>query len=100
MVPNYWVSALREQGDLTKKVSKEIRTALDRPDLTQDQALSICDLVEMGAGTFDRFIRSAKQQNLSPQYYEAAKILADIWDALALDASSKLKAMEDRVPNS
>jgi hypothetical protein len=26
--------------------------------------------------------------------------LADIWDALALDASSKLKAMEDRVPNS
>jgi hypothetical protein len=95
-----WMVALREQGDLAKSVSREIRTVLDRPDLTLEQARNICGLVKMGAETFDRFIRSARQQNLSPAYYETAKILADIWDALALDASSKLNIMEDRVRDS
>jgi hypothetical protein len=42
--------------------------------------------------------RSAKGQNLSPGYYAAAKILADIWYALALDASSKLNVLEERAP--
>ena len=97
MVIDYWVSALRKQGGLTKAVSKEIRTALDRPDLTLDQVRSICSLVELGAGTFDRFNRSPKQRNLSPGYYGAAHILEDIWHALALDASSKLKEMDARV---
>jgi hypothetical protein len=82
---------------LAKSVSKEIRIALGRPDLTLEQARNVCGLVKMGADTFDRFIRTARQQNLSPGYYETAKILADIWDALALDASSKLNVMEDRL---
>jgi hypothetical protein len=93
-----WIAALREQGDLAKRVSKEIRAALDRPDLTLDQARRICGLVEMGADTFDRFLRSAKGQNLSPGYYAAATILADIWYALALDASSKLNILEENAP--
>jgi hypothetical protein len=52
----------------------------------------------MGADTFDRFLRSAKGQNLSPGYYAAATILADIWYALALDASSKLNILEENAP--
>jgi hypothetical protein len=91
-----WMAALREQGDFAKRASNEIRTALDRHDLTLDQAKSICGLVEVGNDTFDRFIRTAKAQNLNPGYYEAANILKDIWSALALDASHKLETMEDR----
>jgi hypothetical protein len=92
-----WMVALREQGDLAKSVSREIRTVLDRPDLTLEQARNVSGLVRMGADTFDRFIRSARQHNLSPGYYETAKILTDMWKALALDASSKLDVMEDRL---
>jgi hypothetical protein len=91
-----WMAALREQGDFAKRATKEIRAALDRDDLTLDQARSICGLVDVGNDTFDRFIRSAKAQNLGLGYYEAASILKDIWSALALDASHKRKIMEDR----
>ena len=92
-----WMAALRQQGDFAKRASREIRAALDRPDLTLDQARSICGLVEMGADTFDRFLRSAKGQNLAVDYYEAAQILANIWQALALDVASKLDVIEARV---
>jgi hypothetical protein len=95
-----WIVALREQGDLAKSVSREIRIVLDRADLMPEQARNVCGLVSMGADTFDRFIRAARQQNLSPGYYETAKILADIWQALALDASSKLNAIEGRLRDS
>jgi hypothetical protein len=91
-----WMAALREQGDFAKRATKEIRTALDRDDLTLEQARSICGLIDVGNDTFDRFIRSAKAQTLDLGYYEAANILKDIWCALALDASQKLKIMEDR----
>jgi len=93
-----WVAALREQGDIVGRVSRETRNALDRPDLTLDQAKQICGLVEMGMNTFERFIGSAREQNLSPGYYVAAQILTDRWYALALDASSRLEAMENREP--
>lgn len=94
-----WMAALREQGDFAKRASREIRAARDRPDLTLDQARSICGLVEMGIDTFDRSLRSAKGQDLAAGYYEAAQLLANIWHALALDAASKLKVMENPVPD-
>jgi hypothetical protein len=94
-----WMAALRQQGDFAKRASREIRAALDRPDLTLNQARSICGLVEMGSDTFDRFLRSAKGQDLAMGYYEAAQILANVWQALAFDAASKLKAIENHVPD-
>jgi len=93
-----WVAALREQDDLVGRVSRETRNALDRPDLTLDQAKRICGLVEMGMNTFEQFIDSATGQNLSPGYYVAAQVLTDRWYALALDASSRLQIMEERKP--
>jgi len=88
-----WVAALRVQDDLAKNVAKEIRKALDRPDLTPDQAKRICDLVDLGLERFERFIASAAEQNLSPSYYAALHILTDKWHALALEASSRFESL-------
>jgi hypothetical protein len=91
-----WIAALRQQGDLTKKVSKDIRIAIDHPNLTLDQAVRIHGMVELGARTFAQFVHSANAQNLPGLYYEAAGILENIWSTLAEDAMNKILILRER----
>ena len=93
-----WIAALRQQGDLAKKVSKDIRIALNHPNLTLEQATRLHGMVELGAHTFEQFIHSAKAQNLHGLYYEAGRILEDIWSTLVQDAATKVRLLREVDP--
>jgi hypothetical protein len=47
-------------------------------------------MVEVGTRTFAQFMHSAKAQDLSHLYYDAARILEDIWSALVAEATTKM----------
>ncbi len=93
-----WISILTEQGDLAKRMARDVPIALGHPKLTLDQASRLHNAVEDGAQKFDQVVLAMEQEDLDDALLEAAEALEDIWSGLCIATANKVRTMQGLAP--
>lgn len=93
-----WIATLREQGDIAKRLAKDVPMALSDTSLTLDQASRLNGIVENGSKAFDRIVVDMQEHDLDASLFEAADALENIWCELSVATANKVRSMQGLTP--
>ncbi len=92
---NDWLARLKGHADLVQRLVKEIPKALDKPNLSLDQATRLHAVIEKGARDFDEVRELMDELELDESYNRAADSLAKIWLHLSSASEERVRALQD-----
>lgn len=92
---NDWLVRLKGHADLVQRLVKEIPKALDKPNLSLDQATRLHAVIEKGARDFDEVRELMDELELDESYNRAADSLAKIWLHLSTASEDRVRGLQD-----
>lgn len=93
-----WISTLREQADLVKRVATDVALKLDLPDISEVEASMLLVDVEAGASRFDLILDEMDDQDVEDELFEAGATIADTWTHLTVMTANRVRKLSGFPP--
>ncbi|MCO4316966.1 hypothetical protein M8997_007210 [Phyllobacterium sp. 21LDTY02-6] len=90
---NEAIVRLQRHADLVQQLVKQVPAALNRPNLTFEQASRLHGVIDKGVRDFGEVEAMIGQSEVDASYRRAAASLAKIWAHLASSAEARVQAL-------